>query len=172
MRSRTVAHTASPCASSAGCAFCVSVSSSAGPSKQSVESGMPNARSMLAKSSRAAGWASTRSLAIPGFCDPWPGKSRTMSMVRVLEADDHRGPGEAGAERDHQDLRPLAYAARLDHLVERDRDRRRRGVAVAVHAHVDLFHRDAGVLRRRLDDPDVGLVRDEQVDVGAEIGRA
>lgn len=53
----------------------------------------------------------------------------------------------------------------LSRFVEGDGNRRRRRVAIAVHVYVDLFHRDVRVLGRRLDDPDVGLVRNEQIDV-------
>src|SRR5437867_10364839 len=37
----------------------------------------------------------------------------------------------------------------------------------SVHVHVHLVHRQAGVLGRGLDDPNVRLVRDQQIDVGA-----
>jgi len=57
--------------------------------------------------------------------------------------------------------RPCACAS-----LERDRDRRRRGVPVAIDVHEHLLHRDVRVLRRRLDDADVRLMRDEQIDVG------
>src|SRR5512147_93914 len=125
MRSRTDAQTAAPCASSAGCALYVSVSVSAGPSKQSVLRDSPSAASTAANVSRAAGSTSTRSFAIPGFCDPCPGNSRT-TFIRSegLEANDRRAPSEPGAERDHQYGRALLDAPALDRLVERDRDRR------------------------------------------------
>ena len=62
-------------------------------------------------------------------------------------------------------LSPTVDAALVDRLGERDRHRRGRGVAVLVEVHEHPLHRQVEALGHRLDDPDVGLVRDEQVDV-------
>jgi len=78
-----------------------------------------------------------------------------------------RAPGEAGAERDHHDGRTVLDSPRFDCLVERDRNRRGRRVAVFVHVHVNLVHRDSGVLGRCLDDANVRLVGNEKIDVRA-----
>ena len=56
--------------------------------------------------------------------------------------------------------------ALVDRLGQGDRHRRRRRVAVPVEVDEHLVHRQVEALGDRLDDPDVGLVRDEQVDVG------
>src|SRR5205823_4991872 len=162
IRSRATAQTAALWASSAGCALWVSVSSSAGPSKQRRLSAKPNAASARSKTARASGKASARSFPMPGFCEPWPGNKRTMSM---LEAQHHRRPSKAGAERDEQHGHAILDPTILERLVERDWYGGRGGVPISVHVHVDLFHRDIGVLRRRLDDAHVRLMRDEQIDV-------
>ncbi len=79
----------------------------------------------------------------------------------------HRdGPGrEPGAERDHHELVADLDAALVDGLGERDRHRRGRRVPVPVEVDEHPLHRQVEALGHRLDDPDVGLVRDEQVDV-------
>src|SRR6185369_11571208 len=50
-------------------------------------------------------------------------------------------------------------------LVERDRDARRGRVPVAVDVHVRLLLREPQPLAHALDDAEVGLMRDEQVDL-------
>ena len=56
-------------------------------------------------------------------------------------------------------------------VVERQRDRGRRGVGVPVDRHHDLLRRQAELAADRVDDPLVGLVRHQPVDVGrAEAG--
>ncbi len=56
-------------------------------------------------------------------------------------------------------------------LDEGQRDRGGRRVAVAVDVHDRLVHREPQALVDGLDDADVGLVGDEQVDVGHRLAR-
>jgi hypothetical protein len=62
--------------STAGWQFCVLVSSVSGPSKQSLEREKPTMLSALSKTALAAGYASYKSLPIPAYWEPWPGKRR------------------------------------------------------------------------------------------------
>src|SRR4051812_2868952 len=94
---------------------------------------------------RAAGKASTRSFAIPGFCDPCPGNRSTKSMAQ-LEAHDHRAPREASPKGNEEDDAPFLDASHLDGFVQRDRHGGRGRIPEAIHVHVDLVHRNAGVL--------------------------
>ncbi len=64
------ATTASELANKAGCAFAVSVNSSAGPSAIRADSFCPRASSTCASTSRAAFDADANETAIPGACDP------------------------------------------------------------------------------------------------------
>ena len=57
-------------------------------------------------------------------------------------------------------------AAAVDRLGQRERHRRGRRVPVPVEVDEDPVHRQVEALGDGLDDPDVRLVRDEQVDVG------
>src|ERR1700731_2594451 len=70
----------------AGCVFSVSLSWSSGPSKQSRDSGKPNASSACWKIRRAAGNASANVLPIPACCDPWPGNKNAVFMSLVNRA--------------------------------------------------------------------------------------
>ena len=122
----------------AGWAFCVSVSSSSGPSHMSRESAhAERRRRSAAKISRAAGNRSARSLPMPTFCAPWPGQTssahhRTTVLAQVKPApNDHEQQQRAGHD---PSLR--------DGLIERERDRRGRRVAVAID--VD-HHRSIGM---------------------------
>ena len=74
--------------------------------------------------------------------------------------------GEAGAERDDDDPVADLHAALVDGFGERDRHGGRGRVAVLVEVHEHPVHGQAQALGNGLDDPDVRLVRDEQVDVG------
>ena len=82
-----------------------------------------------------------------------------------------RARREPGAERDQHDLVADVHAPLVDGLGQRDRHRRGRGVPVLVEVHEHPLHRQVEALGHRLDDPDVGLVRDEQVDVAAARSR-
>ena len=156
----TTARTAALCARIAGWALCVSVSSSSGPSHMMRESGTPSVSSIAPKVSRAAGKRSARSFPMP---------TRLRSLARAHQHRHHRttalpqvkpAPNATSSTSEPGPMRPSA-----DRLVERERDRRGGGVAVAVDVDHHLRHRDARVLRRGLDDPEVGLVRHQQVDL-------
>src|SRR6266852_8753775 len=74
-------------------------------------------------------------------------------------------PGEAPTECHEKDFVSPAKAPRLFRFADRDWDRRRRGVPVALDVHEDLLRRKVQALRYPVDDPHVGLMRDEDVDV-------
>ena len=101
-----------------------------------------------------------------------PERLRERAAGRVgRPLDGHRARGEAGAEGHDHDVVTDLDPTRIDRLGQGDRDRGGRRVAVLVQVHEHLVHRQAETVGHRLDDPDVGLVRDEQVDVrGLETG--
>ena len=105
----------------------------------------------------------------PSRASAIPARERAERCPRDcrLEANDRDAHVKPAPKATNSTCDPSLDASAFDRLVERDRNRRRGGVAVAVDVHVDLVHRNAGVLGRRLDDADVRLVRDEQVDVAA-----
>ena len=80
--------------------------------------------------------------------------------------DGHGAAGEARPEGDDDDVVADLDAALVDGLGQGDRHGRGRRVAVLVEVDEHPVHRQVEALGDRLDDPDVGLVRDEQVDVG------
>src|SRR5215210_249806 len=86
-------------------------------------------------------------------------------MLALLPAHDARAPHEAGAERGQRHDRTRLEAALALGLLEGERDRGRRRVGDTVDVDHDLLGRQAHLGRRGLDDPHVGLVGDEQVDV-------
>jgi len=51
-------------------------------------------------------------------------------------------------------------------MIQRERDGRRRGVAVLIHGHHHFVHGQLEFSGRALHDADVGLVRDQPVDIG------
>ena len=69
-------------------------------------------------------------------------------------------PTDASSTRSPFFSRPVATR-----VVERERDRRRRRVAEPLDVDDDLARVEAQLLGRRLDDPAVGLVRHEQIEV-------
>src|SRR3954470_20655799 len=86
-------------------------------------------------------------------------------MDTLLPAQHAGAPDEAGAEGGDGDRHagpqdPVALG-----LMQRERDRRRGRVGDAADVEDDLLLRHAEVRGRRLDDPAVGLVGDEEVDV-------
>src|SRR5262245_57714268 len=89
---------------------------------------------------------------------------RLESTAR-LPPDQRRAPGEAAAHRlEHHQIAALD-AAIGDRVGERQRNRCGRGVAVAVERKHDLFGRKAELASDAVDDPLVGLMRHEPVDV-------
>src|SRR5205085_10251039 len=65
----------------AGCVFSVNCNSSAGPSKQSLESAKPSASSASSKTSLAATYSAANSRPMPGDCEPCPGKMKASAIV-------------------------------------------------------------------------------------------
>src|SRR5256885_2121857 len=72
---------------------------------------------------------------------------------------------EAGADRGEQYELPLLQLPRAQCVVQRERYRRRRRIAEPLDVDDHLLRRQAELLGCRLDDPPVGLVRHEQIDV-------
>src|SRR5690606_28943307 len=90
-----------------------------------------------------------------------------LNATRDSIAQQRRAPGEAAAERlQQQQLAPL-HAAGTNRLVQGQRHRAGGGVAVAVDGDYDAAHRHLQALGRGLDDAQVGLVRDQPVQVTA-----
>ena len=73
--------TASDTAISAGCAFSVSVSLSAGPSHMIAESFSPSAASTSSNTARACGKASASALPMPTAWLPWPGNTKAVVIA-------------------------------------------------------------------------------------------
>src|SRR3954462_7785215 len=84
-------------------------------------------------------------------------------MRALLPAHDARPPHEARAERRQGDDRAGLQAALALGLLQGERDRRGRRVRNAVDVDHDLLGRKAELVAGRREDPDVGLVGDEQV---------
>src|SRR2546429_1292844 len=129
-----------------------------------------------------------RSLPIPTACEPWPGKRNGIEVTvgagsarppdsvggprRVrpgsapLSPSDQDGaPGKASSEGGEEHKVPRLHASGCEGLLERDVDGRRPGIAVAVDVDEHAVHREADAPHGRLDDPEVGLMRDEQAQV-------
>src|SRR4051812_47845868 len=87
-------------------------------------------------------------------------------VVRSGDGDDLCGVREAGAERDEQGGVAALGLALLDHPVEGERDGRRRGVAHLGDVAGDLDGgRELHGAGERVDDPHVGLVGHEDVEL-------
>src|SRR5258708_27312980 len=80
-------------------------------------------------------------------------------------APEERAPGQHGAEGGGQEQVSWLDLAVEEELVEGDRDRARGGVAVALQVLEDGVAVEAEYVAGGVDDPDVGLVRDEPADV-------
>src|SRR5439155_4268728 len=92
-------------------------------------------------------------------------RERSDAVVGAEPLEDRSTPGEAAAETDQQNFVSSAEAPRRLGFAECDRDRGRRRVAVALDVQKDLLGWEAPALRYPGDDPDVGLMRYEDVDV-------
>src|SRR5690606_17855867 len=160
--------TATLVARSAGCVLTVRVSSSSGPSKHNVERGNPRTRSASSNVSRTISYSAASSRPMPTLCEPCPGKTQTSlrtgaSLPRPL--DHPGGPGQPAAETDEHDDVPILHAPGRNRLVQRDGDGGGRRVAVPFHVAEDAILGEPQPLGSRIDDPDVGLMRDEESDV-------
>ena len=99
-------------------------------------------------------------------------RGRRVAVTARAPAQRARWPRSCPAPKpEHSTRSPSATLAVVDRLEQRERDRRRRRVAVAVDVHERAVRRDAEPVGGGVDDADVGLVRDEPVDVvGVDAG--
>src|SRR5207244_3186336 len=112
---------------------------------------------------RTAGWVfavSARTASGPSNMRR-AGWKPSAAVASVEPAPPGDAPAESGAGHEGAPL----HAPGHEGLLERDEDGCRTGVAVAVDVDEHALHRQAHALRGRLDDPEVGLVRDEQAHV-------
>src|SRR5437764_12791671 len=100
---------------------------------------------------------------MPTYCEPCPGN--TNASFIDLPAQERAAPGHASADGHHQDQVAILQLARAVRLIERERDRCRRGVAYLVDVDLALLQRDLQPLHHRVEDPEIGLVRDHVVHV-------
>ena len=110
----------------------------------------------------------SRTVTSSGWTAASPAIPRAGSAVHSMV---DRAGREAGPERDDDDVVADLDPALVDRLGQGDRHGRGGRVAVLVEVDEHPVHRQVEALGDRLDDPDVGLVRDEQVDVGRLRGR-
>src|SRR5262249_49655061 len=93
--------------------------------------------------------------------------TRASPQSRASEppAQQYGADREPGADRGEQDEVALLQPAGTDRVVEREWNRRGGRVAEPLDVDDHLVRVDAELFGRRHDDPAVGLVRDEQIDV-------
>src|SRR6056297_508882 len=187
--------TAISAASMAGWVQRVWLSSSAGPSLASAHRSRPIARDASSNVARTTSLLAARSASMPMLCDPWPGKMAAVSVMNALSRSaaggyccwlllfvsagrpkpmqskhwsvfyQGRAPCEPAAESFEQHGVAALDSTRADGHVQRHGHRGRRGVAVNVDGHDDAIHRHIQLARGRLDDPEIGLVRNQPVEV-------
>src|SRR5713226_6597658 len=87
-------------------------------------------------------------------------------MHALLPGHDARAPHEAGPEGGQADAVAGVQRAVALGLPQSQRDRGRRGVRDVIDVEGDALARQAELVGRRLDDPRVGLMGDEQVEIG------
>src|SRR5207249_6966807 len=80
-------------------------------------------------------------------------------------AEEHRAQGEAGADRRQENEIHFFQATRTDRIVEGQRNRGGRRIAEAFYVDHHLRRLEIEFLRRRHDNPTVGLMRDEQIEI-------
>ena len=83
----------------------------------------------------------------------------------MLPADQARPPAQAATESLHQDKIPGLDPPVCNRLIEGERDRGGGGIGVAFDRHHHLVFRQAELSSDAVDDPAVGLVRNEPVDI-------
>src|SRR3954447_16000492 len=147
-RSRTWSKAATTCSASATSAFTSEL-----PLRERVATFQPPSRSFSAIAAPMPREPPVTSAHPPSGAD----------MRALLPAHDARAPHEAGAERRQGDDRAGLQAALALGLLEGERHRRGRVVRNAVDVDHDLLGRKAELVAGRREDPDVGLVGDEQV---------
>src|SRR3954462_7635954 len=148
-RSRTCSNAATTCSESATSAR----TSAPLPLRESVATFQPSSRSFSAIAAPMPREPPVTSAQPPSGAD----------MRALLPAHDARAPHEARAERRQRDDRAGLQAALALGLLEGERDRRRRRVRDAVDVDLDLLGRKPELVAGGREDPDVGLVGDEQV---------
>src|SRR5713226_6441461 len=87
------------------------------------------------------------------------------SLNGYTPAHGHAGPGEADTEGHHHDVLVLVDEPGIDGLYHGQRDGGAGGVAVAIDIDEDLVHRHLQPLLSGFDDAQIGLMRDEHVDL-------
>ena len=111
-------------------------------------------------------WRSQRCLA-PGAgasfasIPSWIGCSRSDGS----EAQEGGSPGQAGTEAAQECQLALLQFALKVRLMKRQRDACCRGISVSVEVDDDLVWRNLEIFNRRIDDPRVGLMHDQKIDI-------
>src|SRR3954449_11506400 len=103
---------------------------------------------------------------VPPVTSATPSRPSGADRAALLPAHDARAPDEAGAEGGQRDGRARAQPPVGLGLGQRERDRRRRRVGDAVDVEDELLGRQPQLGGGRLEDARVGLVGDQQVEVG------
>src|SRR6478752_1222171 len=92
--------------------------------------------------------------------------SSRADMDALLPRHDARAPHEPGAKGGEADAVAGAQRAVAFGLPQRQGDRGRRCVREVIDVEGDALARQAELIGRRLDDPRVGLMGDEQIEIG------
>ena len=124
-------------ARSAGWAFSVRSSCSAGPSQASAVRGSPRAASAVGEDRGRAGETSARARPIPTDCEPWPGKTKANVDI-VVKGSARTAPNRADS---HARLHGSRRRPTLPHVADPSPSTRRHPVprrAVARHFEADL----------------------------------
>src|SRR5690606_32503008 len=186
---RQAANTAMPAVSMAGWVLVVRLSCSAGPWAIRAPRSWPSASPARATTSATAALPAQAS-SMPTDWDPWPGKTKAIFMMEcidlntesmritrprgaapgtaspALHAHQDRTPGEAAPDALHQHQLAGLDAAIAARGVERQRHAGRRGVGVRIDGDHHFFGGNTQLARQEIEDADVGLVRDQPVDIG------
>ena len=160
-----------PAVSITGWVLVVRSSCSFGPSRISARDVLAERRRRLGERLRARPGGRPRRRACRPPASPGPGKTnanvRHRDRRRCAQKSSSTAPQVKPPPTPSSITRVAALDAAVAHRdVERERDRRRRRVAVLVDGDDQLVERQLQLLRRALHDADVGLVRDQPVDVG------
>src|SRR5258706_2635812 len=133
--------------------------------QQASESEKPSHKSASSNVARASGKRCAKSRPMPGNCAPWPGNRIACAGLIGSPADQRPAPGQAGPEggQDHELAGPGPAGAHG--LVERHGHRGSRGVGVVLDVDHELVPVPAPALERRVDDPQVDLVRHDEADL-------
>src|SRR6185295_13531176 len=138
-----------------GCVFTVELSSSAGPCSASFHRSCFSASEASSKTARTSA-ESAKPCIMPTAWEPCPGN--TNASFTFSPSRERGAPRKSASDRLHEHVLTRPYPPVAHGLVERAGDRCRRGIRVPVDGDDHLFHAEPEFLRRRLDDPDIGLV--------------